>query len=189
MSDNITPGERATYVRYSESVEVEQPNEAEDARESVAAFMRMCQFTFEKHRHGVRGAHAKSHGILKGELRVYDNLPEELRQGLFRTPRAYPAIVRYSTADVLRHAWDGVVRSFEGVALGGRAGGLLLLVGFGFTWTFFQHFCSGLRHLVMDTGAAMEPALSRRIAAGTIVVSTALTLIVWAYILSMKGTI
>lgn len=26
MSVNITPGRRTTYVRYSESVEVEQPN-------------------------------------------------------------------------------------------------------------------------------------------------------------------
>lgn len=98
MSDNIQPREQETYVRYSESVEVEQTDEAEDARESLAAYMRMSRFAFEKHRHGVRGAHAKSHGILKGELRVYDDLPEELRQGLFRTPRAYPVIVRYSTA-------------------------------------------------------------------------------------------
>lgn len=115
MSGNKPSSERATYVRYSESIEVEQPNEAEDARESVAAFMRMCQFTFEKHRHGVRGAHAKSHGILKGELRVYDDLPEELRQGLFRTPRAYPVIVRYSTApgDI---APDGIA-AFRGMAL------------------------------------------------------------------------
>ena len=64
-----------------------------------------------------------------------------------------------------------------------------LLVGVGFTWTFFQHFCSGIRHLVMDTGAAMEPHVSRRFATGTLVVSTALTLIVWAYILSAKGIV
>ena len=64
-----------------------------------------------------------------------------------------------------------------------------LLVGVGFTWTFFQHLCSGLRHLVMDTGAAMEPNLSRRLAASTIVASVLLTLAVWAYILSAKGMI
>ena len=64
-----------------------------------------------------------------------------------------------------------------------------LLVGFGFTWTFFQHLCSGLRHLVMDTGAAMEPGLSRSLAFGTFVVSILLTLATWAYILSLKGII
>ena len=64
-----------------------------------------------------------------------------------------------------------------------------LLVGIGFTWTFFQHLCSGLRHLAMDTGAAMEPALSRRLAASTVVASVVLTLATWAYILAAKGII
>ncbi len=64
-----------------------------------------------------------------------------------------------------------------------------LLVGVGFTWTFFQHLCSGLRHLLMDTGAAMEPGLSRNLAFGTFVVSILLTLATWAYILSLKGII
>ncbi len=57
-----------SYVGYSESAEVQQPNEVEDAQEVFAAFGRMSRFAFEKHRHGVRGAHAKSHGILKGEI-------------------------------------------------------------------------------------------------------------------------
>ena len=64
-----------------------------------------------------------------------------------------------------------------------------LLVGIAFTWVFFQHLASGLRHLMMDTGAAMEPALSRRLAASTLFVSTLLTLATWAYILSAKGII
>lgn len=41
---------------------------------------------------------AKSHGCLKGEFRVYEGLPEELAQGIFREPKAYPVIVRFSTA-------------------------------------------------------------------------------------------
>ena len=44
---------------------------------------------FDKHRHAVRDAHAKSHGFLKGILKVPENLPEHLRQGLF----AHPAIM------------------------------------------------------------------------------------------------
>jgi hypothetical protein len=50
-----------------------------------------------KHRHGLRDAHAKSHGILTGELRVEPDLPEHLAQGLFAAPRSYPVIVRFST--------------------------------------------------------------------------------------------
>ena len=32
--------------------------------------------------------------------------------------------------------------------------GLVVLIGI--TWSFFQHLLSGIRHLVMDTGAAFE---------------------------------
>lgn len=106
---------RTSYVRYSDSVEVEQPNEAEDTQTTIDAFREMSQFAFEKHRHASRGAHAKSHGILKGELQVYDNLPEELRQGMFKTARTYPVIIRYSTApgDI---APDGIA-AFRGLAI------------------------------------------------------------------------
>lgn len=107
--------QRPSYVRYSDSVEVRQPDEAEDTQAVINTFREMSQFAFEKHRHAARGAHAKSHGILKGELRVYDDLPEELRQGMFRTARAYPVILRYSSApgDV---APDGIA-SFRGLAI------------------------------------------------------------------------
>ncbi|GAP99555.1 hypothetical protein [Leptolyngbya sp. NIES-2104] len=34
---------------------------------------RQGQKVFDKHRHAMRGAHAKGHGGLKGELQIYDN--------------------------------------------------------------------------------------------------------------------
>ncbi len=103
------------YVRYSDSIEVEQPNEAEDTQTTINAFREMSQFAFEKHRHATRGAHAKSHGILKGELQVYGNLPDELRQGMFQSAHTYPVIIRYSTApgDI---APDSIA-SFRGLAI------------------------------------------------------------------------
>jgi hypothetical protein len=103
------------YVRYANSIEVRQPNEEEILREILASFGRLQRYTFEKHRHGIRGAHAKSHGVLKGELTVYDGLPEPLAQGVFRSPRTFPAIVRLSTTagDILP---DGVA-SFRGMAV------------------------------------------------------------------------
>ena len=45
-----------------------------------------------------RGAHTKAHGCVQAEFRVLDNLPEEVRVGIFREPRAYPAWIRYSNA-------------------------------------------------------------------------------------------
>lgn len=62
-----------------------------------------------------------------------------------------------------------------------------LLIGFGLTWVFFQHMMSGIRHLVMDTGSALEIHDSKRFATATFIGSTLLTLAVWAIILLTKG--
>lgn len=62
---------------------------------------------------------------------------------------------------------------------------LLVIVGIGITWSFFQHLCSGLRHLVLDTGAGYELKANRKWASLTFLVSITLTAIVW--ILIFKG--
>ena len=59
--------------------------------------------------------------------------------------------------------------------------GLVVLVGL--TWAFFQHLLSGMRHLVMDTGAGFELDTNKRFAILTIVGSIALTVLLWAYML------
>jgi hypothetical protein len=86
------------YVPYSDAVEVKQPNEEEQTRQVVDSMARVNRLMFDKHRHAIRDAHAKSHGILRGELQIYNNLPQPLAQGLFKTPATYPIIVRLSTA-------------------------------------------------------------------------------------------
>lgn len=62
-------------------------------------------------------------------------------------------------------------------------GPLGLIVGVGFTWTVFQHMASGMRHLVMDTGANFEIHANQRSAIGTMVFSLVMTAIVWALVL------
>ncbi len=86
------------YVRYTDAVEVKQPNEDVLIDHIVASMARVNQQVFDKHRHAVRDAHAKSHGVLRGELAVYEALPDPLRQGVFQSPRTYPLIVRFSSA-------------------------------------------------------------------------------------------
>lgn len=88
----------ATYVRYRPDLEQPFPNEEELTRQVVTAMQHANEQVAAKHRHGLRDAHAKSHGILAGELRVHSNLPEHLAQGLFAESRSYPVIVRFSTA-------------------------------------------------------------------------------------------
>lgn len=86
------------YIRYSDDVEVKQPNEDEDSREVVESMARVNKIMFERYRHGIRDAHAKTHGVLRAELEIYDNLPPYLAQGMFKEPKKYPVIIRFSTA-------------------------------------------------------------------------------------------
>jgi succinate dehydrogenase / fumarate reductase, cytochrome b subunit len=62
-----------------------------------------------------------------------------------------------------------------------------MLIAFGLTWVFFQHLCSGVRHLIMDTGQGFDLATSRAMASATLVVSTLLTLLTWIVIATTKG--
>jgi succinate dehydrogenase cytochrome b subunit len=62
--------------------------------------------------------------------------------------------------------------------------GLIVLVGL--TWSFFQHLLSGIRHLVMDTGAAFELRTNKTFAVLTMVGSALLTLLVWANLFGVR---
>lgn len=96
MTTNDDPADR--YLRYTPDVEVQQPNEEEDVTALRDIFAQIRQLAFDKHRHAMRDAHAKSHGILRGTLDIPDDLPTHLRQGLFARPGRHPVIVRFSTA-------------------------------------------------------------------------------------------
>ncbi len=85
------------FVRYSDDVETIQPDE-EKVFDEIAGVMRhLSEIMNDRYRHAVRAVHAKSHGLLKGELQVLDELPEPLRQGLFARAGRFPAIIRFST--------------------------------------------------------------------------------------------
>jgi hypothetical protein len=88
----------SSYVRYSDDLEQPFPDEENLIRQITDAMEHANQQVAAKHRHGLRDAHAKSHGVLAGELRVQPGLPGHLAQGLFAGPRSYPVIVRLSTA-------------------------------------------------------------------------------------------
>jgi len=60
-------------------------------------------------------------------------------------------------------------------------GGLIFV---GFTWTFLQHLFTGLRHLVLDTGAGYELRANRFWSIATLVGSLTLTALIWAPILA-----
>ena len=84
-------------LRYTPDVEVRADDEERLTAEILARMATTNRCAFERHRHAVRDAHAKSHGFLKGEL-VVPELPEHLRQGMFATPATYPVVIRLSSA-------------------------------------------------------------------------------------------
>ncbi len=86
----------ANFVRYADSLEAPAPGEQEVVGQIILAMQRETDKVAEREHHAVRASHAKSTGLLKGELRVLDGLPPHLAQGLFARPHSYPAVVRFA---------------------------------------------------------------------------------------------
>jgi hypothetical protein len=103
MTNTVGSHRTTSYVRYRDDLERPRPDEGQLVKQIADVLHGNNEWAFKKYRHGIRDAHAKSHGILRGELTVYADLPEPLRQGLFATPGSYPVIARLSsTSGALR---------------------------------------------------------------------------------------
>ena len=77
--------------------ETPPPREA-DAIAQIAMMIeqRVAGAVAANHGRARRDAHPKSHGCVRAVFRVLDDLPAELRVGLFAEPRAYQAWIRFS---------------------------------------------------------------------------------------------
>ncbi len=62
------------------------------------------------------------------------------------------------------------------MVMGSIIGQLVLL---GYTWALFHHMLGGIRHLIWDTSAGLEPDARRALAKYSLFGSIALTVIVW----------
>ncbi|CAH0353311.1 hypothetical protein AQB9606_03167 [Aquabacterium sp. CECT 9606] len=76
--------------------EVVPPTEPADIAAVVDLIKSSVQADFDQTGHAVRDAHRKAHGCVQATFTVLDTLPPKLSQGLFATPRSYPAVVRFS---------------------------------------------------------------------------------------------
>ena len=84
------------YVPYSDDVETIEPDEPQTFARIAEAMGTGGALTRKRLGHSIRTSHAKAHGLLKGELRVQENLPSHLRQGLFGVSRTFPLLARLS---------------------------------------------------------------------------------------------
>ncbi len=82
------------YIRYSDDVEARPADEDRTIADIIATMTSESRKVAAREGRTVRASHAKASAFLKGELRVLDGLPPELRQGLFAEPRTYPVVVR-----------------------------------------------------------------------------------------------
>jgi hypothetical protein len=105
----------ASLLHYDSSLETPGEDEAATIHALLEALHKINETTFRDNNHGLRSVHAKSHGLLTGELRVLEGLPPELAQGLFAQGGTYPVVMRFSTVpgDLI----DDKVSTPRGVAI------------------------------------------------------------------------
>lgn len=83
-----------SYIPYSDALEHIGPDEAETAQKIIKVMSKGGEIVRERENRALRTSHSKAHGLASGELVVLDDLPAELRQGLFSSPTRYDVIVR-----------------------------------------------------------------------------------------------
>ena len=102
-------------LRYEPGFEQPEEDEAKTTAELTEPMLGISRTTLEDCGHALRSVHAKSHGLLRGELTVPGGLPKTLAQGLFAKPGTYEAAIRLSTTpgDIL----DDSVSTPRGMAI------------------------------------------------------------------------
>ena len=68
-----------------------------EEQDAIAELVRVNEQSVKRiHGHAKRAQHPKHHGCVTATFRVREDVPAELRRGLFEVSRAYPAYVRFS---------------------------------------------------------------------------------------------
>ena len=149
-------------VRCRPDVEQVQADEQDTVEQLNSAFDIILERTAEDGGHAVRSVHAKSHGVLDGELTIDAGLPPELAQGLFATPGTHKVLIRLSTnaGDILPDAISlprGLamkVLDVPGKRLPGSEGtaqDFIMINGKVFTATTAEKFLGNLKMLAKTT--------------------------------------
>ncbi len=89
-------------MSHSEKIEKIPADESQQIRHIVDLTIRQLQMRYPGGKPVLRGVHPKSHGCVTAEFEVMDNLPDNLRHGVFAVPgRKYSSMVRFSNAATL----------------------------------------------------------------------------------------
>ena len=155
--------EQRSYVPYSVTVETPSADETEVIQDIIQSMTRESQTVAARDGKAVRASHAKSTGLLKGELRVLDGLPPALAQGLFSEPHTYPVVVRLAQGpgevlsdSVSTHRGMAIkVFGVDGPKLGGHEGNrtqdFVLATGPAFPQSSASTFLTAIKGLQKST--------------------------------------
>ena len=80
-------------LRYSPAYEHPDAEEAKTLADINEQMHRIQEKTYADGGKAIRSVHAKSHGLLTGELRIPAGLPPELAQGIFARPGMLPVVM------------------------------------------------------------------------------------------------
>lgn len=96
----VAATDAAQDTRSAESPESDTSAESAESAETNALIDRLRNMMAARDRGAVqqRDVHMKMHGLMRAEFTVADDLPPELRVGLFAQPATYPAWVRFSNS-------------------------------------------------------------------------------------------
>jgi hypothetical protein len=84
-------------IPYEPAFETPEDDEAQTAFDLQTTMRSISTKTYADSGRALRSVHAKTHGLLLGELTVEAGLPEAYAQGLFAAPGSYPVVMRLST--------------------------------------------------------------------------------------------
>ena len=84
------------YIHYRSTVEQPQPDEQQSIDGIIHGMTQQTETVEKREHHAVRASHAKSSGLVVGEMTIADDLPPELAQGLFAQPGKYSVAVRFA---------------------------------------------------------------------------------------------
>ncbi|MGQ4274366.1 catalase family protein [Terrihabitans sp. B22-R8] len=152
-------------IPYAPHLETEEDGEAQTSAELNAALHEILETTSADYGHAVRAVHAKSHGLIEGELEILGGLPPEMAQGMFARPGRHPAILRISTnpGDILDDSISvprGIalkVRNVDGPRLSGAEGSaqdFVMVNGPAFAAKTAKQFLGNLKLLAKTTDRA-----------------------------------
>jgi hypothetical protein len=84
-------------LRYCPTYEHPEPDEGKTLSDIDEQMHKIQEKTWADGGRAIRSVHAKSHGLLVGELRIAPGLPSELAQGIFARSGTLPVVMRLST--------------------------------------------------------------------------------------------